>query len=63
MSNDDVGYGKPPKNTRFKAGVSGNPKGRPKRSPMALAEIVGKVLTPLSNTGIGARSKSPHGWS
>jgi uncharacterized protein DUF5681 len=44
MSNDDVGYGKPPKNTRFKTGVSGNPKGRPKRSPMALAEIVGKVL-------------------
>lgn len=25
-----VGYGKPPKNTRFKAGQSGNPKGRPK---------------------------------
>lgn len=44
MSDEDVGYGKPPKNTRFKAGVSGNPKGRPKRSPMALAEIVGKVL-------------------
>jgi Family of unknown function (DUF5681) len=44
MANDDVGYGKPPKNTRFKAGVSGNPKGRPKRSPMAFAEVVGKVL-------------------
>lgn len=26
----EVGYGKPPKNTRFKAGQSGNPKGRPK---------------------------------
>ncbi len=25
-----VGYGKPPKNTRFKPGQSGNPKGRPK---------------------------------
>ena len=25
-----VGYGKPPINTRFKAGQSGNPKGRPK---------------------------------
>jgi hypothetical protein len=44
MSCDDVGYRKPPKNTRFKAGVSGNPKGRPKRSPVALTEIVGKVL-------------------
>ncbi|MEQ8321893.1 MAG: DUF5681 domain-containing protein [Rhodospirillales bacterium] len=26
----DVGYGKPPKNTRFKPGQSGNSKGRPK---------------------------------
>ena len=25
----DVGYGKPPKATQFKAGQSGNPKGRP----------------------------------
>lgn len=27
----EVGYGKPPKETRFKAGESGNRKGRPKR--------------------------------
>ncbi len=27
-----VGYGKPPKRTRFKKGQSGNPKGRPKGS-------------------------------
>lgn len=26
----EIGYGKPPKQTRFKAGQSGNPKGRPK---------------------------------
>jgi len=26
----EVGYGKPPKGTRFKAGQSGNPRGRPK---------------------------------
>ena len=31
MSDDyEVGYGKPPKHTRFKPGESGNPKGRPK---------------------------------
>jgi hypothetical protein len=27
---DDVGYGKPPKHTRFRKGLSGNPRGRPK---------------------------------
>lgn len=27
----EVGYGKPPKKTRFQKGKSGNPKGRPKR--------------------------------
>ena len=26
----EVGYGKPPKDTRFKPGQSGNPSGRPK---------------------------------
>ena len=31
MTDDyEVGYGRPPKNTRFKKGASGNPKGRPK---------------------------------
>src|ERR1700739_4829842 len=29
---DRVGYERPPKATRFKRGVSGNPKGRPKGS-------------------------------
>ena len=27
----DVGYGKPPRNTQWKKGQSGNPKGRPRR--------------------------------
>lgn len=31
MSNDKVGYGKPPKKHRFKKGQSGNPRGRPKK--------------------------------
>ena len=30
--NYEVGYGKPPKDTQFQKGVSGNPRGRPKKS-------------------------------
>lgn len=32
MSDYDVGYGRPPKNSQFKKGESGNPTGRPKKS-------------------------------
>jgi hypothetical protein len=28
----EVGYGKPPRNTQFRKGISGNPKGRPKKT-------------------------------
>jgi hypothetical protein len=31
-SNYPIGYGKPPKHTRFKPGKSGNPNGRPRKS-------------------------------
>jgi hypothetical protein len=35
MADDEyeVGFGRPPKQTRFKPGQSGNPRGRPKRLP------------------------------
>ena len=32
VANTPIGYGKPPRHTRFKKGHSGNPKGRPKGS-------------------------------
>ncbi len=45
MTDDDVGYGRPPQSTRFKTGVSGNPKGRPKREPLDLAHTIREVLS------------------
>jgi hypothetical protein len=42
-SSSDVGYGKPPKNTRFTKGVSGNPHGRPKGS-RNVAAVFAKTL-------------------
>jgi len=39
-----VGYGKPPKHSQFKPGVSGNTKGRPKKVP-TVAEIIQKELS------------------
>jgi hypothetical protein len=45
MADDKVGYGQPPKAFQFKRGASGNPKGRPKRKPVALAEIIENALT------------------
>ena len=35
----EVGYGKPPKRTRYPKGVSGNPKGRPRRKPDLYTEL------------------------
>ena len=43
----DVGYGKPPKHTRFPAGRSGNPQGRPKGSAgfeTLLVKHLGKIV-------------------
>lgn len=38
----EVGYGKPPKATRFKTGQSGNPRGRPRKKPETLSSLLEK---------------------
>lgn len=45
MKNENkVGYGRPPKHTRFKPGVSGNPTGRKKQPPITLAKVIADEL-------------------
>ena len=49
MAAYEVGYGKPPVAGRFRPGVSGNPRGRPKRQPSVVAEHIDDVLAmPMS---------------
>ena len=45
MTNYEIGYGKPPKSTRFRKGSSGNPRGRPLKKRTLLAETIEKALT------------------
>lgn len=40
----NVGYGKPPRHTRFKKGESGNPKGRPK-PPENMSDAIAKAFS------------------
>ena len=53
MDNEyEVGYGKPPEDTKFKDGKSGNPKGRPKGSKNTyklLQEILDQKLEVVDN--------------
>src|SRR4051812_20379625 len=35
----EVGYGRPPRSTRFRPGTSGNPGGRPKKRPTFRSEL------------------------
>jgi hypothetical protein len=42
---DVVGYKSPPRSTRYPAGVSGNPKGRPKRKGLPYARILDRIVT------------------
>jgi hypothetical protein len=45
---DKVGYGKPPKETRFKPGKSGNPSGRRKQEHSLRSIIERSLLAPMT---------------
>lgn len=51
-----VGYGRPPKETRFKPGQSGNPKGR-KRKPKSVQAQMHSVLSKKINITEGGRTR------
>ena len=50
----EVGYGKPPRHTRFKRGQSGNPRGRPRESknlPTLLTEALNERVIVAEDDG------------
>jgi hypothetical protein len=53
----EVGYGKPPSESRFKAGVSGNPKGRPKGSRNMATLFIQIMQEPIMVTENGRSRK------
>jgi hypothetical protein len=55
--NYEVGYGKPPKNTRFQKGASGNPSGRRKKGRDLGTELSKELNAPITINDNGKRRR------
>ncbi|OUS36931.1 hypothetical protein A9Q94_07590 [Rhodobacterales bacterium 56_14_T64] len=55
----EVGYGKPPKNTRFKKGVSGNPNGRRKGTKNVGSMVRETFMRKITITENGKKKRVP----
>jgi Family of unknown function (DUF5681) len=53
----EVGYGKPPKGTQFKKGVSGNPKGRPRKAQDFHHELLREFRSSITINENGRRHR------
>jgi hypothetical protein len=54
-----VGYGRPPKHTRFKPGQSGNPKGRPKQDQTLKEQLLSIYTSNVAVTDGNRRQRMP----
>ena len=45
MRDYEIGYGKPPRRSQFKKGVSANPRGRPRRPSTEIGDVVRSFLS------------------
>jgi hypothetical protein len=56
-SNYEIGYGRPPKRTRFKPGKSGNPAGRPRKRPTFNDEVETELNSTITVTEGGKQRR------
>ena len=62
MSDSKAGYGRTPEHSRFKKGVSGNPKGRPKRQPPEIGEVIKTVMNATEEYRESGRTRKASRW-